>query len=149
MLKWTPNLELGLINNKFHKFWWFIFCRRTCWNNIENVPKVYKKYNNTNTQHEPKGEKAHNQAKQGPNERRTRKNPNQITSSPRQTHIGPLKRSKGVNPPKLGKFGLTGGAAAPRPNKPQTLQAASYHLSMVGCMGLAIKLMLRMAVWSI
>jgi hypothetical protein len=27
---------------------------------MENVPKVYKKYNNANTQHEPKGEEAHN-----------------------------------------------------------------------------------------
>jgi hypothetical protein len=72
---------------------------------------------------------------------------NQITSSLRQTHIGPLKRSKGVNPPKLGEFGLTGGAAAPRPN--QTLWAAFYRLSMVDCMGLVVNLMLRMAVWSI
>ena len=54
-----------------------------------------------------------------------------------------------VNRPNLGPNGASGGAAAPRPNKPQTLQAASYHLSMVGCMGLAVKLMLRMAVWSI
>ena len=45
---------------------------------------------------------AHNQAKQGPNERRTRINPNQITSSSQSTHIDPLKRSKGVDPPKMG-----------------------------------------------
>ena len=33
--------------------------------NTRNVPKVHKKYNNTNTLHEPKGEKADYQINQG------------------------------------------------------------------------------------
>ena len=43
--------------------------------------------------------------KTGPNKRRTRINPNQITSSSQNTHIDPLKRSKGVDPPNMGQFG--------------------------------------------
>jgi hypothetical protein len=58
------------------------------------------------------GDKAHNQAKQGPKEKRTRTNPNQITSSPRCPDIGSLKKSKG-HPQKMGPKGLNGGAAAP------------------------------------
>ena len=68
---------------------------------------------NTNTiLHKPKGE-AHNQAKQGHNERRIRLNQNQTASSLLGTHMDPLKRPKGVDPPKMGPKGPSGGAAAP------------------------------------
>jgi len=38
---------------------------------MENVPKVYKKYNIAKTRHEPKGEEAHNQTNQGLYKRKT------------------------------------------------------------------------------
>ena len=56
---------------------------------------------------------AHSQPKQGPNERRIRLNPNQIISSLPGTHMDTLKRSKGVDPPKMGPKGPSWGAAAP------------------------------------
>ena len=51
----------------------------------KNEPKVYKKYNIIHVLHEPKGEAAHNQAKQDQEDRRIWTNPNQITSSLRNT----------------------------------------------------------------
>ena len=56
---------------------------------------------------------AHNQVKQGLNKRRIRLNLNQIASSLPGTHKDPLKRSKGVDPPKMGPKGPSWGAAAP------------------------------------
>jgi len=47
----------------------------------KNEPKVYKKYNIIDVRHKPKGEAAHNQAKQDPKESRIWTNPNKITSS--------------------------------------------------------------------
>jgi hypothetical protein len=125
-------------------------CRRICQNNIENVPKVYKKDNNTNTRHELKGEKAHNQVKQGLKERRIWTNPNQITLSLHKHHIGSLKRSKGVNPPKMGQFGPSRGAAAPLV-APFGLNFGRLALTAslnVGSMCIAEDLVQRMAVCS-
>jgi hypothetical protein len=53
-------------------------------------PKVYKKYNIIDVQHKPKGEAAHNQAKQDPEERIIWTNPNQVTSSLWNTYKVPL-----------------------------------------------------------
>ena len=56
----------------------------------KNEPKVYKKYNIIHVLHEPKGEAAHNQAKQDQEDRRIWTNPNQITSSLWNTYKVPL-----------------------------------------------------------
>ena len=67
------------------------------------------KYHSTQAQRR----EAHNQAKQGPNERRIRLNPNQIALSLPGTHMDPLKRSKGDHSLKMGPKGPSGGVAAP------------------------------------
>jgi hypothetical protein len=90
----TLNLELGLITNQFHEFQWFTICRRTCRNNIESVPKVYKKSNNTNTRHEPRGRRPMYQANQGPTRWRTRPNLDQTSSNWGHTSTRPLKKPK-------------------------------------------------------
>jgi hypothetical protein len=67
----------------------------------------------------PKGRRPTTRQNRAQKRGEPRTNLNQTTPSLRQTHIGPLKRSKGVNPPKLGEFGLTGGAAVPGPISPK------------------------------
>ena len=76
---------------------------------LKMCKRTKHKYHSTQAQRR----EAHNQAKQGPNKRRIRLNPNQIALSLPGTHMDPLKRSKGVDPPKMGPKGPSGGAANP------------------------------------
>jgi hypothetical protein len=71
--------------------------------------KTKHKYHSTQAQRR----EAHIQSKQGPNERRIRLNPNQITSCLPGTNMDTLKQSKGVDPLKIETKGSSEGAAAP------------------------------------
>jgi hypothetical protein len=96
--------------------------------------KVYKKHNNTNIRHEPKGRRPTYQANQGPVMRRTSPNPKQTVSNWRQPPIGSIKKPTWGHRPKLGTFGSSWGGAAPlvRPH-PHPYQAQSAS-NFAGCL---------------
>ena len=112
-----------------------IFCRRTCQNYIRNIPEVYKKYNNTSTQHEPKGKEAHNQANQGPEQvvNKPKIQLNQLNSA--QNCHGPSLGDHKRQPNKIGLkvahlgCGRTHGAGAPLVACLEPNLARSVHTS--------------------
>jgi hypothetical protein len=71
--------------------------------------RTKRKYHSTQAQRR----EAHIQAKEGPNERRIRLNPNQITSCLPGTNMDTLKQSKGVDLSKIETKGSSEDAAAP------------------------------------
>jgi hypothetical protein len=80
----------------------YSFCRRTCRDCTYNEPKVYKKLNKIHTRYEPKGDKAHNQANQGPKqvENKPKIQSNQLNSA--QHHHGPSPGDHKRQPNKIG-----------------------------------------------
>ena len=76
---------------------------------LKMCKRTKHKYHSTQAQRR----EAHNQAKQGHNKRRIRLNQNQTASSLLGTHMDPLKRTKGVDQPKMGSKVSSGGVATP------------------------------------
>ena len=74
---------------------------------------MYKKHSKTYIQHEPKGKKAHNQAKHCPKKRRTRINPYEIVSTPQKIIMGQVEKPTEGHPQKMRPKGLGRGVVAP------------------------------------
>jgi hypothetical protein len=104
---------IGFITNEFHEFCCLFIYRKAFVEihikGLKMCKRTKHKYHSTQAQRR----EAHNQPKQGPNERRIRLNPHHITSCLPGTNMDTLKWSKGVDPPKIETKGPSRGAAAP------------------------------------
>ena len=150
MLKWTSNLELGLITNQFHKFWWLFIYRRT----YQDTQKMSLKCTRNTSKHtldmSPKGRRLTIRQIKGPDKWRTssKSKPNQLNST--WNHHGSSLHDHRSPPTKDGLDPAQPWCDRTTPIGsvwPELWSVDSYRLSNNSCMGIMVELMLMMAVW--